>query len=41
MHDLELLNRSEEDLENEIEIVKAISKDINMNVGLEKCTKFF
>jgi hypothetical protein len=27
------------DLENEIKIVKAISKDINMNFGLEKCAK--
>jgi hypothetical protein len=39
MDDLKLLSGSEEDLENEIKIVKAISKDINMNFGLEKCAK--
>jgi len=36
-----LLGRSEDDLENEIKIVKAIIKDINMNFGLEKCAKYF
>ena len=35
MDDLKLLSRSEDDLENEIKIVKAISKDINMNSELE------
>ena len=35
MDELKLLSRSEDDLENEIKIVKAISKDINMNFGLE------
>jgi hypothetical protein len=39
MDDLKLLSRSEEELENEINIVKAISKDINMNFGFEKCAK--
>jgi hypothetical protein len=39
MDDLKLLSRSEEDLESIIKIVKAISKDINMNFGLEKCAK--
>jgi len=34
--DWKLVGRSEDDLENEIKIVKAISKD-NMNFGLEKC----
>jgi len=35
-----LLGSSEDDLENEIKIGKAISKDINMNFGLEKCAKY-
>jgi hypothetical protein len=39
MDDLKLLGRSEDDSENEIKIVKAIGKDINMNFGLEKCAK--
>ena len=39
MEDLKLLGRSEDDLENEIIIVKAINKDVNMNFGLEKCAK--
>ena len=37
--DLKLLGRKEDDLENEIKIVKAISKDINMNFGLGKCAR--
>jgi hypothetical protein len=37
MDDLKLLSRSEEDVENEIKIVKAVSKDINLNFGLEEC----
>ena len=37
---LKLLGRSEDDLENEIKIVKAVSKDINMSFGLEKCAKY-
>jgi hypothetical protein len=36
---LKLLSRSEEELENEINILKAVSKDINMNFGFEKCAK--
>jgi len=39
MDDLKLLGRNEIDLENGIKIVKAVSKDINMNFGLEKCAK--
>jgi hypothetical protein len=39
MDDLKLLSRSEDDWENEIKIMKAISKDINMNFGLEKCAR--
>jgi hypothetical protein len=35
-----MLHRSEHDLENEIKIVKAVSKDINMNFGLENVPKF-
>jgi hypothetical protein len=36
---LTLLGRSEEDLENEIKHMKVISKDINMNFGLENGAK--
>jgi hypothetical protein len=36
MDDLKLLGRID-DLENEIKIVKAISKDVNMNFGVENC----
>ena len=40
MNDLKLLvHRNEDNLENEIKIVKAISKDINMNFGLEDCAR--
>jgi hypothetical protein len=39
MDDLKLLGRNEDDLENEIKIVKAIIKDINMNFGLGKCAR--
>jgi hypothetical protein len=39
MDDLKLLSRSEEDLKSEIKTVKPISKDINMNFGLEKWAK--
>jgi hypothetical protein len=39
MDDLELLGRSEDDLENERKIVKAISKAINRNFWLEKCAR--
>jgi hypothetical protein len=37
MDDSTLLGRNEDDLENEINIVIAISKDNNMNFGLENC----
>jgi len=37
--DLKLLGRNENDLKNEIKIVPTISKDINMNFGLEKCAR--
>ena len=37
MDDLKLLGRNDNDLKNEIKIVQTISKDINMNFGLEKC----
>ena len=38
---LKLPGRTEDGLENEIKIVKAINKDINMNFGLEKRAKIF
>ena len=37
--DLKLLGRCENDLKNEIKIIQSISKDINMNFGLEKCAR--
>ena len=36
IYDWKLLGRNEDDLENEIKIVKAISIDINMNFVLER-----
>ena len=39
MDDLKLLGRNENDLKNEMKIVQTISKDINMNFGLEKCAR--
>jgi hypothetical protein len=36
-----LLGRSEDNLENEIKIIKAIRKDISMNFGLEVCKNLF
>ena len=39
MDDLKLLGRNENDLKNEIKIVHTISKDLNMNFGLEKCAR--
>jgi hypothetical protein len=39
MDGLKLPGRTEDDLENEIKIVNPISRDINMNFGLEKCAK--
>jgi hypothetical protein len=38
---LPFTSRSEEYLDNEIKIVKAISKDINMNFGFKKVPKYF
>ena len=37
MDDLKLLGSNEDDLENEIKTVKAVSKDITMIFGLENC----
>ena len=37
--DLKLLGTNENDLKNEMKIVQTISKDINMNFGLEKCAR--
>ena len=39
MDDLKLLGRNENDLKNEIKIAHTISKDLNMNFGLEKCAR--
>ena len=39
MDDLKLLGRNENDLKNEMKIVQTVSKDINMNLGLEKCAR--
>jgi len=39
MDDLKLLGRNENEFKNEIKIVQTISKDINMNFGLEKCAR--
>ena len=39
--DLKLLGGNENDLKNEIKIVQTISKDINMNFGLEKCARIY
>ena len=39
MDDLKLLGRNENDLENEMKTVQAISKDMNMKFGLEKCAR--
>jgi len=39
MDDLKLLDRNEDDLQNEIVIVQAISKDTNTNFGLGKCAR--
>jgi len=36
MDDLKLLGKNENDLKTEMKIVQTISKDINMNFGLEK-----
>jgi len=39
MDDLKLLGRNENELKNEMKIVQAISKDLNMNFDLEKCAR--
>jgi len=39
MDDIKLLGRGEDDMKNEIKIVKAISIDINVYFGLENCTR--
>jgi len=41
MYDLKLLGGNENELKNEMKIVQTVSKDINMNIGLEKCTRIF
>jgi len=41
MDDLKLPGRNENDLKNEMKIVQTISKDINMNFGLEKCARIY
>ena len=41
MDDLKLLGRNENDLKNEIKIVQTISKEVNMNSGLEKRERRF
>jgi hypothetical protein len=39
MDDLKMTGRSEEELRNEIEIVKTFSDDIKSKFGLEKCAR--
>ena len=39
MDGLKLIGRNEKDLEKELTIVRAISKDIHMNFGLDKCAR--
>jgi hypothetical protein len=39
MDDLKLIGRSEEELTNEIQIVKTLSNDIKIKFGLEKCAR--
>ena len=38
MGDLKLLGRNENELKNKMKIGQTISKDMNMNFGLEKCS---
>jgi len=40
MDDLKLIAKSEEELQKQIQRIKIFSDDINMEFGLEKCTKF-
>jgi hypothetical protein len=37
--DLKVIGRNEEELVNEIQIVKTIGNDIKIKFGLKKCTK--
>ena len=37
MDDLKLIAKSEEELQKQIQTVKTLSDDINMEFGLEKC----
>jgi hypothetical protein len=39
MDDLKLIGRSEEELRNEIKIVKTFNDDIKMKFGKEKCAR--
>jgi len=39
MEDLKLLGRNENDLKNEMKILRPVSKYINMKFGLEKCAR--
>jgi hypothetical protein len=39
MNNLELIDKSEEDLEKQIQIIKTVSDAIHMEFGLEKCDK--
>jgi len=39
MDDLKMLGRNKNNLKNEIKIVHTISKDLNMNFGLENCAR--
>jgi len=39
MDDLKLIAKSEEELQNQIQIVKTFSDDIHLEFGLEKCAK--
>ena len=36
-----MLGRNENNLKNEIKIMHTISKDLNMNFGLEKCARIY
>ena len=39
LDDMKLLGRNKNELKNEMKIVQTISKDMNMNFGLEKCAR--
>ena len=40
MDDLKLLGRNENELKNEIKIVQTVSKEMNMNFGLENVQEY-